>query len=155
MKCKILFKQISLFSVFLFIIPVLFFSMPKERYQDKITESGTSSNVKKYRWPLDIDDGFSSSFQEFRSSHFHAGFDLKTLQETGHPVYAVADGYIIKIRIAKRGSGRSLFMKHDDGNTSIFYHLDHFAPELEALVEKIQQLKNSRLNNITHIIQEE
>ena len=38
-------------------------------------------NEKKYIWPLAIYDGISSTFQEFRSNHFHAGIDLRTFQQ--------------------------------------------------------------------------
>lgn len=99
------------------------------------------NTVKKYRWPLDINNGYSSSFQEFRSNHFHAGIDLRTFQTTGYPVYAIADGYIVRIRMVKSGSGKCLYLKHDDGNTSSYFHLDKFEPKLEALVKQIQLLK--------------
>lgn len=96
---------------------------------------------KKYRWPLDINNGYSSSFQEFRSNHFHAGIDLRTFQTTGYPVYAIADGCIVRIRMMKTGTGRSLYLKHEDGNTSVYFHLDRFEQNLETLVKQMQRLK--------------
>lgn len=101
-------------------------------------------NFKKYRWPLDINNGYSSSFQEFRSNHFHAGFDLRTFQKTGYPVYAISDGVIFKIRMVKRGSGRGLYLKHDDGNTSIYFHLDRFEKKLEDLLKRVQRLNGQK-----------
>jgi murein DD-endopeptidase MepM/ murein hydrolase activator NlpD len=35
-----------------------------------------------------------------RPNHFHAGFDFKTLTAEGLKVYAVADGYVSKIKIS-------------------------------------------------------
>jgi hypothetical protein len=99
---------------------------------------------EKYRWPLNINNGFSSSFQEFRSGHFHAGFDLRTLQRTGYPVYAIADGRIYKIRMVKRGSGRGLYLKHDDGNISIYFHLDRFEKNIENVLKQVQQAKGMK-----------
>lgn len=99
---------------------------------------------EKYRWPLDINNGYSSSFQEFRSNHFHAGFDLRTYQKTGYPVYAISDGIIFKIRMVKRGSGRGLYLKHDDGNTSIYFHLHRFEKKLEDLLKRVQRLKGQK-----------
>ncbi len=96
---------------------------------------------KKYRWPLGINNGYSSSFQEFRANHFHAGIDLRTFQTTGYPVYAIADGCIVRIRMMKTGTGKSLYLKHDDGNTSVYFHLDRFEQNLETLVKQLQQLK--------------
>ena len=85
-----------------------------------------NSITPKYRWPLNINNGFSSAFQEFRSNHFHAGIDLRTFQKKGFPVYAISDGYIYKMRMVKHGSGRGLYLKHTDGYTSIYFHLDRF-----------------------------
>ncbi|MCP5102412.1 MAG: M23 family metallopeptidase, partial [bacterium] len=106
--------------------------------------AGAQETSQKYRWPLDINNGFSSGFQEFRGGHFHAGFDLRTHQRTGYPVHAIADGRIIKIRMVKRGSGRGLYLKHDDGNTSIYFHLDRFEKQLEDLLKRVQRLKGRK-----------
>lgn len=116
--------MLKICSIFLWFLPVLFFA---EEVQ-----------VEKYRWPLNINNGYSSSFQEFRNSHFHAGIDLRTYQKTGYPVYALADGKVVKIRVVKRGSGRGLYLKHHDGHTSIFFHLDRFIPALEKIVKRVQ-----------------
>ena len=107
----------------------------------KVLEVKPVTMVGKYRWPLDIVNGISSSFQEFRSNHFHAGFDLRTMQKTGYPVYAIADGVIYKIRMDKRGSGRGLYLKHDDGNTSIYFHLDRFETKLEDILRQVRRIK--------------
>jgi hypothetical protein len=118
------------------------------QYDKKERETGkkeTGQNISpQYRWPLNINNGYSSSFQEFRSNHFHAGMDLRTNQRTGYPVHALADGRIIKIRMVKRGSGRGLYLKHDDGNTSIYFHLDRFEKKLEALLVRVQRLKGQK-----------
>ena len=108
------------------------------------TKTNENQTIGKYRWPLDINNGYSSAFQEFRSNHFHAGIDLRTWQKTGYPVYAIADGTIYKIRMVKRGSGRGLYLKHDDGNTSIYFHLDRFEKKLEVLLKRVQRLKKQK-----------
>ena len=108
------------------------------------TLSGEQEPGAKYRWPLNTNNGYSSSFQEYRSSHFHAGLDLRTHQKTGYPVHAIADGCIFKIRMVKRGSGRGLYLKHNDGNTSIYFHLDHFEEKLEKLLERVQQAEGKK-----------
>jgi hypothetical protein len=108
------------------------------------TKTNENQVIGKYRWPLDINNGYSSAFQEFRSNHFHAGMDLRTHQKTGYPVYAIADGTIYKIRMVKRGSGRGLYLKHDDGKTSIYFHLDRFEKKLEDLLKRVQRLKKQK-----------
>ena len=101
-------------------------------------------NFVKYRCPLDIKNGYSSSFQEFRSNHFHSGMDFRTFQKTGYPVYAISDGYIYKMRMVKRGSGRGLYLKHNDGNSSIYFHLERFENSLEKILKKVQNIRKKR-----------
>ncbi len=42
----------------------------------------------------------SGNFGELRGSHFHAGLDLKTNLTIGEPVYAAADGYVSRLKVA-------------------------------------------------------
>ena len=93
-------------------------------------------NRPRYGWPLNIDNGYSSSFQEFRADHFHAGIDLRTFRQTGFPVLAVADGVITRIRVVKNGSGKGIYLRHNDGNTSIYFHLDRFNDPIERVVAR-------------------
>ncbi|MCX6558698.1 MAG: M23 family metallopeptidase [Candidatus Aminicenantes bacterium] len=91
---------------------------------------------KTYVWPLDIANGISSTFQEFRANHFHAGLDLRTFQRTGYPVLAIADGVIERISVSKTGMGSVVYLRHNDGNTSIYGHLEKFCDRIEALVAR-------------------
>jgi hypothetical protein len=96
------------------------------------------ANEKNLVWPLAIHNGISSAFQEFRSNHFHAGIDLRTLQRTGFPVLAVADGVIERLGVAKRGYGRSLLLRHAGGYSSLYGHLERFRGDIETLVAREQ-----------------
>ena len=89
---------------------------------------------KKFGWPLAIHDGVSSSFQEFRSNHFHAGIDMRTMQRTGFPVLAVADGVIERLTVTRRSYGNCLLLRHAGGYSSLYAHLDKFRSDLEAVV---------------------
>ncbi|MFC2156052.1 M23 family metallopeptidase [Acidobacteriota bacterium] len=104
----------------------------------------TGKQPAKYRWPLNINNGFSQSFQEFSYNHFHGGIDLRTFQKTGYPIYAISGGEIYKIRMVRRGSGRGLYLKHLDGNTSIYFHLDKFAPKLESILRQVQRVRGRK-----------
>jgi hypothetical protein len=97
-----------------------------------------------YGWPLTIRDGISSTFGEFRSNHFHAGVDLRTYQRTGFPVVAVADGQVEQLSVSYRGFGRSLRLRHPDGNLSIYGHLERFRPDLEAVVARVQAQRGEK-----------
>ena len=101
-------------------------------------------NEKKYVWPLAIHNGVSSTFQEFRSSHFHAGIDMRTLQRTGFPVLAVADGVIERLTVSKRNYGRCLLLRHADGYTSLYGHLEKFRADLEDLVAAKQASRGEK-----------
>lgn len=94
---------------------------------------------EKYRWPLDIHDGYSSTFQEYRSSHFHSGVDLRTFKKTGFPVLAMADGAVVQIRVVKNDTGRGLIMRHSDGRVAVFFHLERFSDPLEQIVRSRQK----------------
>ena len=53
-----------------------------------------------FQAPLDIPLILSGTFGELRSNHFHAGIDIKTQGASGHKVYAVAEGYVSRIKIS-------------------------------------------------------
>ena len=101
-------------------------------------------NGKKYIWPLTIDNGISSSFQEFRSNHFHAGIDLRTFKTTGFPVRAIAAGMIEKIIVSNTGIGRAVFIRHGDGNLSLYGHLEKFRDDLESIVAREQKRRGEK-----------
>ena len=73
--------------------------------------------------PLDIPLEVSGSFGELRNNHFHAGLDFKTNKQTGLPVYAVADGYVSRIKISTYGYGKAIYITHPNGFTTVYGHL--------------------------------
>ena len=68
---------------------------------------------------------------ELRSSHFHGGLDIKTGGAIGLPVHATSDGYISRIQVSSGGYGHVLYLTHDDGNISVYGHLNLFEKGLE------------------------
>ncbi len=90
-------------------------------------------------WPLRLAPALSSTFGESRSRAFHAGIDLKTWGETGHPVQALADGYIWRVRTSPWGYGRALYQKLPDGRTVVYAHLEGFAAPVAERVQQAQQ----------------
>ena len=71
---------------------------------------------------------------ELRSSHFHAGIDIKTGGQSGWPVYAAADGYINRIRISNGGYGHALYIAHTNGTSTVYGHLSKFNDDIAAYV---------------------
>jgi len=76
-----------------------------------------------FRPPLDIPMQLSGNFGELRPNHFHAGFDLKTNQREGLNVYAIADGYVSRMKISTFGNGKCIYITHPNGYTSVYGHL--------------------------------
>lgn len=86
--------------------------------------------------PLDVPMQLSGNFGELRPNHFHAGFDLKTLQKEGLKVYAVADGYISRIKISTFGNGKAIYITHPNGYTSVYGHLQRANETIDAYIKK-------------------
>ena len=53
--------------------------------------------------PLKIPLVLSGTFGELRNNHFHAGIDIKTKGQSGLKVYAIADGYVSRIKVSPWG----------------------------------------------------
>ena len=51
--------------------------------------------------PLDTPFVLAGTFGEIRQDHFHTGIDLSTGNEEGKAVYAIADGYVSRIKIGR------------------------------------------------------
>ena len=77
-------------------------------------------------WPLAIREGITSSFGEFRRTHFHGGVDMRTHQEEGWACIAPADGKVTRLRREPGGYGRVLYLDLDDGRTIVFGHVCRF-----------------------------
>ena len=89
-----------------------------------------------FRSPLDIPLQLSGNFGELRPNHFHAGFDLKTMQKEGLNVYAVADGYVSRIKISTFGNGKAIYITHPNGYTSVYGHLQRAFGPIEDFIKK-------------------
>ncbi len=96
-------------------------------------------DTTSYRWPLDIPPRISSAFAEFRDGHFHAGIDFGTFRRRGYPVRAVAPGYVWRVRTSPVGYGKALYLRHDDGNYTVYAHLSRFSQEVADELWKVQE----------------
>lgn len=93
--------------------------------------------------PLKIPLILAGNFGELRTGHFHAGLDIKTYHREGLSVLAINQGYISRIKIATNGYGKALYITHPNGLTSVYAHLQKFAPEVESYIKKLQYSKKS------------
>jgi hypothetical protein len=103
---------------------------------------------KSLRPPLDFNLSVSGNFGEIRADHFHSGIDIRTQGVTGKKIYAVADGFISRIKIETGGYGRSLYITHPGGLMTVYGHLDRFNPEIEKYVRKKQYEEKKHALNI-------
>jgi hypothetical protein len=95
-----------------------------------------------FRSPIDEEIRVSGTFGELRPDHFHAGLDIKSnTGRIGQPVYAAAAGFIDRIKVQANGYGNALYVKHPNGYTTLYGHLDRFAPDITAFVREMQYKK--------------
>ncbi|WP_293744330.1 M23 family metallopeptidase [uncultured Pedobacter sp.] len=100
--------------------------------------------ITDFRQPLDITPpALAGSFGEIRANHFHSGVDFRTNQREGYPVYAVADGYISRLRVQNSGFGQALYINHPNGFTTVYGHLQRFAPKIATIVKNLEYEKKS------------
>ena len=96
-----------------------------------------------FRPPLDGRLYLSGTFGELRSNHFHAGIDIKTGGAEGKKVYAIADGYVSRIKVSTGGYGKAVYITHPNGYVSVYGHLQKFNTKLEKFVNNHQYKKES------------
>ncbi|MHB1920693.1 MAG: M23 family metallopeptidase [Chitinophagaceae bacterium] len=91
-----------------------------------------------FRDPLDIPIVLAGNFGELRPNHFHSGIDIKTQGHINMAVHAAADGYISRVAVSDSGFGHVIYITHPNGYTTVYGHLNHFFPKLEAYVKSHQ-----------------
>ena len=96
-------------------------------------------DLSDYRWPVDEAHVVTSTFGEYRRTHFHGGIDISTRDRIGLKVFAARDGYVARIRVSPVGYGKILYLRHPDGYMTLYAHLEKFSPPLEARTMAEQQ----------------
>ncbi|HEX9657027.1 MAG TPA: M23 family metallopeptidase [Bacteroidota bacterium] len=100
-----------------------------------------ATDLGDYAWPIDAGPKITSTFAEYRATHFHGGIDIGTGTRTGFKVYASRNGFVEKIRVSPVGYGKILYLRHADGYQTTYAHLDRFSPTLNERVHREQKLK--------------
>lgn len=104
---------------------------------------GQKNYPKDFRLPLDIPMQLAGNFGELRPNHFHAGLDFKTNQREGLNVYAVADGYVSRIKISTYGYGKAIYITHPNGYTTVYGHLQKAVGAIETKIKETQYKESS------------
>ncbi len=82
--------------------------------------------------PVEFPLLLSGTFAELRSNHFHSGIDIRTQGVEGKKILACADGYVSRIRISPFGFGKTVYITHPNGYSTVYAHLSGFNPEIAA-----------------------
>ncbi len=85
--------------------------------------------------PLPQSSSISAVFGEPRNNHFHSGIDFRTNRDTGMVVIAPYDGWITRIKVGYTGYGNALYLDHRNGYSTVYGHLERFAPVVEKFIE--------------------
>ncbi len=102
-----------------------------------------------FRHPLDFRMEIVSNFGELRPDHWHMGLDIRTRQRENQLVRAAADGYVAYAGIRPFSFGRFLIIRHPNGLSTLYGHLNDFNPELEAYVTAHQYEQESWATELT------
>jgi len=96
--------------------------------------------------PIDSPIILAGTFGELRGNHFHSGIDIKTRGRINMSILAAADGYISRIKVSPYGFGKALYLRHPNGYTTVYAHLQSFDPAIEAYLKTEQ--KRTRANAV-------
>ncbi len=103
------------------------------------TDAQDSLTTPEFRNPVDLPMVLSGNFGEFRSNHFHTGIDIKTNGKTGYPVYAIADGWVRRIKTGPFSYGKVLYLDHGTGHTSVYAHLSSYNDTISSFLSAAQK----------------
>lgn len=96
-----------------------------------------------FRSPVDFRILLSGTFGELRGGHFHSGMDIKTGGVQGKNIYAVAEGYVSRIKVSATGFGKTLYITHPNGYVSVYAHLSRFNKTIAKFVKAKHYEKES------------
>ncbi|KAA6441633.1 M23 family metallopeptidase [Dyadobacter flavalbus] len=98
-----------------------------------------------YQFPIrpGLANTLAGGLGDLRSNHFHAGLDIRTEQREGLPVHAAAEGYVYKVAIQRSGYGNVIFLRHPNGQTTVYGHLLKFSDPLARYVREEQYKKQT------------
>ena len=80
----------------------------------------------------------SAGFGDMRPNHFHMGLDFRTKGQEGFPLYAIADGYISRIKIQSIGYGKAIYIDHPNGYTTVYGHLQKYSGKIAQWIHNYQ-----------------
>ncbi len=92
--------------------------------------------VSNYQYPVDNIRSITGTFGELRPNHFHSGMDIRIGGVIGTPIHATNAGYVYRIRVNPYGFGKALYLRHQDGQYSVYAHMSGF---IDEIADKVYQ----------------
>jgi murein DD-endopeptidase MepM/ murein hydrolase activator NlpD len=112
--------------------------------------NGLAQEIQKGYFQSPVKPGvrnyLAGNFSELRPNHFHTGLDYKFGGVEGEPIYAVAEGWVHRIKISSFGYGNIIYLKHPSGHITLYGHLRNFSPALHAWMKK--KMYEAKLNEL-------
>ena len=108
-----------------------------------------ATNLNDYLWPTDASRKVTSSFAEYRSTHFHGGIDISTNGQKGQNVFASRNGYVYRIVISPFGYGKMLYLRHPDGYFTTYAHLMTFNDAINRVARDEQYRRGTYAIDMT------
>ncbi|MCF0043157.1 M23 family metallopeptidase [Dyadobacter fanqingshengii] len=98
-----------------------------------------------YQFPIrpGLANSLAGGLGDLRTNHFHAGLDIRTEQREGLNVYAAAEGYVYKVAVQRSGYGNVIYLRHPNGQTTVYGHLLKFSDPLATYVREEQYKKQT------------
>jgi len=126
-------------------VRLLFFVIAFFSFAPELTAQKQSYPVGYYQFPIrpDLANSLAGGLGDLRTNHFHAGLDIRTEQREGLNVYAAAEGYVYKVAIQRAGYGNVIFLRHPNGQTTVYGHLLKFSSALADYVRAEQYKKQT------------
>ena len=93
--------------------------------------------------PMAIPMELTANFGELRNNHWHMGLDIRTNARENLPVRAAAAGHIAFIGVRPLSFGRFIVIDHPNGLSTLYAHLNDFAPAIEQYVTQQQYEQES------------
>ncbi len=98
-----------------------------------------------YQFPIrpGLTNSLAGVLGDLRTNHFHGGADIRTQQREGLSVHAAAKGYVPKVAVQRGGYGNVIYLRHSNGQTTVYGHLLEFSKELADYVKSKQYEKQT------------
>jgi murein DD-endopeptidase MepM/ murein hydrolase activator NlpD len=123
----------------------LFFSLISVIAYAQLSQPAFLKEPERFIYPVHPGQpgSLAGTMGELRATHFHSGIDIRTNNMIGYPVVASKSGYISRVTVTPSGYGNIIYIRHADGHTTLYAHLDKFVGPVAEHVLREQYAQKS------------